>query len=75
MTAARRVVLGLVLAAGLVGVARAQAPSPGPPADVREACVADYAALRSRVERMGMAAKAGGEQRLSRAEMCKLVTA
>jgi hypothetical protein len=38
-------------------------------------CVARFTALRWEVEKLGMAARAGAEKRLSRAEMCKLVTA
>jgi hypothetical protein len=75
MTSASRVALALVLAAGLIGVARAQAPSPGLSPDVREPCVAEYAALRSKVEKTGMAVKAGAESRAQSEELCKLVTA
>jgi hypothetical protein len=94
MTSARGVVLGLVLAAGPVGAAHAQAPWPGEsqaeairPSDapqvplptplnvVQQQCIAEFAALRSKVEKTGMAAKAGAEKRVSRKELCKLVTA
>jgi hypothetical protein len=37
--------------------------------------VARFAALRSEVEKTGMAAKAGADNRVSRQEMCKLVAA
>ena len=83
--------MALVVATGLNGVARAQAPWPaGPPptwppdlvqaptlapATDQQACVAIYAALRSNVERAGLAARRGADKGLPGEEMCKLVTA
>jgi len=94
MTSVRIVALALLLAAGVIGVARGQTSWPGePPVEpawpseaprapallmpnaVQQECVARFTALRSQVEKMGMAAKAGSEKRLPREEMCKLVTA
>lgn len=92
MASARRVALALVLATGMDGVVRAQAPWPAEPppptwppdlvqapklapAADQQACVAGFAALRSKVERAGLAAKDGAEKRLPRKELCKLVTA
>jgi hypothetical protein len=47
----------------------------GPPPAAQQECVGPFTALRSEVEKRGMAAKAGGEKQASREEMCKLVTA
>ena len=40
----------------------------------QQECVGQFTALRSEVEKRGMAAKAGGEKQVPREEMCKLVT-
>jgi hypothetical protein len=45
-------------------------PMGGPPPE----CTAQFTALRAEVEKRGMAARAGGEKRVAREEMCKLVT-
>src|SRR5262249_35278322 len=46
----------------------------GPFAEQQE-CMRRFAALRSEVEKKGMAARVGSEKRVARGEMCKLVTA
>jgi hypothetical protein len=78
MTSARAGI-ALLAFAGLVADAWAQeAPqAPGPPNAnaVRELCVAEFAVLRSRVERTGRTAKAGSDQRVSREGLCRLVVA
>jgi len=71
MASARVVALALLMIAGSVAPVRAQAPS----ASASPECVAEFAALRSAVEKKGMAAKAGADSRVSRQELCKLVTA
>ncbi len=40
----------------------------------QQECIVPFTALRAEVEKRGMAAKAGGEKRDAREEMCKLVT-
>jgi len=47
----------------------------GPPPGGQQDCVAPFTALRTEVEKRGMAAKTASEKRASREEMCKLVTA
>lgn len=47
----------------------------GPSPEVVQDCASHFQTLRSEVEKRGMAAKAGGEKRVAREEMCKLVTA
>jgi hypothetical protein len=37
-------------------------------------CMADFTKLREEVEKKGLAAKAAGQKRASREEMCKLIT-
>jgi hypothetical protein len=72
----RVVALALLVVAGSVGAARAQAPSPGRSqeapwsSEAPQECVAKFTAMRSEVEKLGMAARGGSEQRVSRAEMC-----
>jgi hypothetical protein len=46
----------------------------GPPPAAQQECVGSFTALRAEVEKRGMAAKAGGEKKATREEMCKLVT-
>jgi len=47
----------------------------GGPTGVQQECMTQFTSLRTEVEKRGMAAKTGGEKRVSREEMCKLVTA
>jgi hypothetical protein len=47
----------------------------GPPTAVQQECMTQFTSLRSEVEKRGMAARAGGEKKVSREEMCHLVTA
>ena len=46
----------------------------GGPTAVQQECMTQFTTLRAEVEKRGLAAKAGGEKRVSREEMCKLVT-
>ncbi len=46
----------------------------GPPPETQRECIGPFTALRADVEKRGMAAKAGSEKKVSREEMCKLVT-
>lgn len=46
----------------------------GPPPAAQKECIEPFTALRAEVEKRGMAAKAGSEKKVSREEMCKLVT-
>ena len=46
----------------------------GPPTAVQQECMTQFTSLRAEVEKRGMAARAGGEKRVSREEMCQLVT-
>jgi hypothetical protein len=46
-----------------------------PPNAVQQECMTQFTSLRSDVEKRGMAAKAAGEKKATREEMCKLVTA
>jgi hypothetical protein len=46
----------------------------GPSPAAQQECIVPFTALRAEVEKRGMAAKAGGEKRVAREEMCKLVT-
>ena len=45
------------------------------PTAAQQECMTKFTELRSEVEKRGMAAKAGGEKKVTREEMCKLVTA
>jgi hypothetical protein len=47
----------------------------GPPPAAMQECATQFQALRSDVEKKGMAAKAASEKQVAREEMCKLVTA
>lgn len=47
----------------------------GPPTAVQQECMTQFTSLRSEVEKRGMAARTASEKRVSREEMCKLVTA
>ncbi len=49
-------------------------PGAGPTA-AQQACFAEFTKLREDVEKKGKAARAGGEHKISREEMCKLITA
>ena len=71
MASARVVALAFLMIAGSVAPLRAQAPWASAPPE----CAAQFTALRSQVEKTGMAAKAGADNRVSRQELCKLVNA
>jgi hypothetical protein len=82
MASARVVVLALLVAACSAGALRAQAlwqsQAPGSwplPTVTGQEYVAQFTTLRSEVERMAIAARAGAEKRLSRAQIRKLVAA
>ena len=45
-----------------------------PPAGIPQECVAQFNAHREEVQKRGIAAKAAGEKKVSREEMCKVVT-
>ncbi len=46
----------------------------GPPPAAQKECVEPFTALRSEVQKRGLAAQAGSKNQVSREEMCKLVT-
>jgi len=45
-----------------------------PPAGTSQECVAQFSAHREEVQKRGSAARAGGDKKVTREEMCKLVT-
>ena len=45
-----------------------------PPAGIPQECVAQFNAHREEVQKRGIAARAGGDKKVTREEMCKLVT-
>jgi hypothetical protein len=47
----------------------------GGPTGVQQECMTQFTALRSEVEKRGMAAKTAGEKHATREEMCQMVTA
>jgi hypothetical protein len=47
---------------------------PMAPTATQEQCVREFTTLRQEVEKKGMAAKAGNEKKVTREEMCKLVS-
>jgi hypothetical protein len=49
-------------------------PGPGPGGAGAQQCMAEFAKLRDEVQSKGMAAKAAGQKKASREEMCKLIT-
>ena len=46
----------------------------GPPTATQQECVREFTTLRQEVEKKGLAARAGNEKKVTRDEMCKLVT-